>query len=347
MAEVFQTGKPRREGRVDKDADELRGIRVELGVRSEISVPLEVAGERRGVLAAASRAADFFSEGDLRFLTTVSQWVGMVAHRAELSQQATSEAEARTRRAVAEDLVTVLAHDFRNLLTPLRGRLELLGRRLQREGQDRNVDDVRHIVRTVDRLERLVRDLLDTARLEQGLFVLDPRPIDLVDLARLTAAEIEPTPGAVHVEAPMDELVVSADTSRLRQVIENLLSNALKVQPEHQPVRMKLETDDSYAVLKICDRGPGIAPNVLPNLFQRFGAGAGSVGLGLGLYLARGITEAHSGSLQVESQLGKGSCFTMRLPLEQVAALAVEASGSGQRNGHTTTTPASGGGAAR
>jgi two-component system OmpR family sensor kinase len=340
MAEVFQRGQPRREGRVDKDAGELRGIRVGLGIRSDISVPLYVAGERRGVLAAASKSADFFSEGDLRFLTTVSRWVGMVAHRAELSQQATSESAARTRRAVAEDLVTVLAHDFRNFLTPLRGRLELLGRRLQREGQDRHVDDVQHVVRTVDRLDRLVRDLLDTARLEQDLFVLDSRPIDLVDLARLTAAEIEPTPGAVHVEAPMDELVVSADTSRLRQVIENLLSNALNVQPEHQPVLMELETDDSCAVLKISDRGPGIATDVLPNLFQRFGAGAGSVGLGLGLYLARGITEAHNGSLEVESHLGKGACFTLRLPLEPVAAAVVGRCGSAQRDGQTSTTMA-------
>jgi len=343
MAEVFQTGQPHREGRVDKDTGELRGIRVELGIRSDISVPLEVAGERRGVLAAASKAADFFSEGDLRFLATVSRWVGMVAHRAELSQQATLEAAARTRRVVAEELVTVLAHDFRNFLTPLRGRLDLLERRLQREGQDRHVNDVQRIVGTVDRLDRLVRDLLDTARLDQGLFVLDRRPINLVELVRLTAAEIEPEPGAVHVEAPMEELVVSADTSRLRQLIENLLSNALKVQPEHQPVRVTLDTDGVSAILEVSDCGPGIASDVLSNLFQRFGAGSGSTGLGLGLYLARGIAEAHRGSLEVESQLGRGACFRLRLPLEGMAALVVPPRGSVQRNGYASTTAPNGG----
>jgi signal transduction histidine kinase len=192
-------------------------------------------------------------------------------------------------------------------------------------------------LRTVDRLDRLVRDLLDTAGLEQGLFVLDHRPVDLVDLARLTAAEFDPTPGAVQVEAPMEELIVSADASRLRQLIENLLSNALKVQPEHEPVLMMLEADGTSAILKIYDRGPGIAADVLPNLFQRFGAGAGSVGLGLGLYLARGIAEAHSGSLEVESQFGHGACFTVRLPLEPVAAAAVGPDGSVHRNGHTRT----------
>lgn len=140
----------------------------------------------------------------------------------------------------------------------------------------------------------------------------------------------------------MDELVVSADTSRLRQVIQNLLSNALKVQPEHQPVLMTLEADDSYAALKISDSGPGIPPDALPKLFQRFGAGAGSVGLGLGLYLARGITEAHSGSFEVESHLGDGACVTVRLPLEPAAA-AVGPTTSVQRNGHSSTIRATGG----
>jgi two-component system, OmpR family, sensor kinase len=342
MAEVFQTGQPRREGRVDKDEAELRGIRVGLGIRSDISVPLDVAAERRGVLAAASRAADFFTEGDLRFLATVSRWVGMVAHRAELSERARSAVAAGARRAAAEDLVTVLAHEFRNFLTPLRARLELLGRRLQREGKEHHVDDIHQVVRTVDRLDRLVRDLLDTARLEQGLFVLDPSPLDLVDLARVTAAEIEPTPGAVAVDAPMDELVVSADASRLRQVIENLLSNALKVQPDQEPVSLTLAAEDSGAVLRISDRGPGIAPDVLPNLFQRFGAGAGSIGLGLGLYLARGIAEAHSGSLEVESLPGQGACFTLRLPLEPSTVVLRGRNGSARASAHTAMEMATG-----
>jgi signal transduction histidine kinase len=320
MVEVFQTGAPRHAGRVERDTLELRGIREGLGIRSEISVPLEVAHERRGVLAAVSTAPEFFSEGDLRFLATVSRWVGMVAHRAELSENAASDAAAQGRRAAAEDLITVLAHDFRNFLTPLRGRLDLMGRRARREGQERYLNDARELVRTVDRLDRLVRDLLDSARLKQGLFELTRQPVDLVELARLTAAELAVTPGAVEVQAAMDELVVSADASRLRQVFENLLSNALKVQPEDKPVVMLLETSDGCATITVADRGPGIASEVFPHLFQRFGAGSESVGLGLGLYLARGITDAHGGSLEVDSGPGEGARFMVRLPLEQGAS---------------------------
>jgi len=316
LVEVFQTGTPRRASRVDRDTRELRGIRVELGIRSEIGVPLEVAGERRGVLAAVSTAAEFFSEGDLRFLRTVSRWVGMVAHRAELTEHAASEAAAHGRRAAAEELVTVLAHDFRNFLTPLRGRLELLGRRARREGQERYLRDAEELVLTVDRLDRLTRDLLDTARLRQGLFELTREPVDLVELARVTVAEFAAAPGAVEVQAPMDELVVSADSGRLQQVFENLLSNALKVQPAGEPVKIVLDAGDGWATLTVADRGPGVAPEVIPHLFERFRPGSGSVGLGLGLYLAHGITQAHGGSLEVDSCPGQGARFMVRLPLE-------------------------------
>jgi len=101
MVEVFESGSFRHAGHVERDARELRGFRVGLGVRSEISVPLEIATQRAGVLTAVSVAPEFFSESDLRFLATVSHWVGIVAQRAELRQQTSSEADARGRRAAA------------------------------------------------------------------------------------------------------------------------------------------------------------------------------------------------------------------------------------------------------
>ena len=267
-------------------------------------MPLEVAGERRGVLSAVSTSAEFFTQGDLQFLVTVGRWVGMVAHRAELVDRSTSEAAATGRRAAAEELITILAHDFRNLLTPLRARVDLLARRARREAQPRYVRDAEELIGSVDRLDRLVRDLLDSARLKQGVFELTREPVDLVELVRMTAAEFAPMPGMIELRAPMDELVVSADAGRLRQVIENLVSNALKVPPENEPVLIELTMDESWAIVAVVDCGPGLAPEVMPHLFERFGAGPGSIGLGLGLYLARGISNAHGGILEVDSRPG-------------------------------------------
>jgi len=314
MVEVFETGAPRQCGRVDLDQDELRGIREGLGVRSDISVPLDIAGSRAGVLVAVSASHDFFSEADLRFLATVARWVGVVAHRAQLAEAAAREAMAQGRRIAAEELVTVLAHDLRNLLTPLRMRIGMMGRRARRDGHEGYVRDADEIVRTVDRLEQLVHELLDTARLEQGLFTLSTRAVDLVELLRDTVADL--APGAVEVRTQAAEVVVCADPGRLRQAIENLLSNALKVQPEGDVVIVDLAVCESWATVTVEDRGPGIPPEVLPRLFERFGSGPGSVGLGLGLYLARGIAEAHAGSLEVDSRPGRGTRFTLRLPLE-------------------------------
>jgi two-component system, OmpR family, sensor kinase len=211
-------------------------------------------------------------------------------------------------------LITVLAHDLRNFLTPLRMRIGMMSRRARRDGNEGYVRDADEMVRTVDRLEQLVHELLDTARLEQGLFTLSVRPVDLVELLRGTVADL--APGAVQVRAEQAELVVCADPVRLRQAIENLLSNALKVQPEDDAVQVHVAACESWATVTVEDRGPGIPPDVLPRLFQRFGSGPGSVGLGLGLYLARGIAEAHAGSLEVDSSSGRGARFTLRLPLE-------------------------------
>ncbi len=305
MVEVFESGTFRHEGRVDRDTGELRGIRVGLGVRSEISVPLEIAGTRAGVLTAVSTAPDFFSEADLRFLATVSRWVGMVAQRAEHGELTASQADAHGRRAAAEELITILAHDFRNFLTPLRGRLELLGRRARRDGHDRYARDSDELVGTLDRLERLVRDLLDAARLEQGLFDLTKQPVDVLELVTATVADFAPGEYSVRVRTEADELVVFADPNRLRQVVV-----------------VELEGCEPWASIAIEDQGPGIAPEVLPTLFQRFARGSASVGLGLGLYLARGITEAHGGTLAVDSRIGRGARFTVRLPLDHAALSA-------------------------
>ncbi|HEX2170942.1 MAG TPA: LuxR C-terminal-related transcriptional regulator [Dehalococcoidia bacterium] len=97
------TGQPYLSGHVDQDAGELLGIREGLGVRSEMIVPLDVSGERRGVLMANSAEAEAFPEGDLHFLGAVSRWVSLVMHRAELSEQVTRQAEERGRRAALEE----------------------------------------------------------------------------------------------------------------------------------------------------------------------------------------------------------------------------------------------------
>ncbi len=113
-------------------------------------------------------------------------------------------------------------------------------------------------------------------------------------------------------------LVAEADANRLRQVLENLLSNALRHSPEGMPVIVEVTTqqrkDTTWAVITVQDAGPGIAPDLLPRLFTRFASEGNTKGLGLGLYLARGIAVAHGGTLTVDSTPGKGASFRLELP---------------------------------
>ncbi|MDB5059366.1 MAG: Chemotaxis regulator - transmits chemoreceptor signals to flagelllar motor component CheY, partial [Chloroflexi bacterium] len=233
--EVFQTGQPFFTSHAEADPQLSLGIKQGLGIKSMICVPLEVAGERRGVISADSTKAEHFTEADLRFIEAVSQWVGMVAHRAELVEMSTAAAEEQGRREAAEELVTVLAHDFRNYLTPLLARLDFMRLRSTREGRDRDAQDVELLTQIVRRLQHLIDNLLDATTLEQGIFTLTVQPVDLVELARICAELLRSSTSHITVEGP-DELVIEGDPERLQQAIENLITNAVKHGPEGAPV---------------------------------------------------------------------------------------------------------------
>lgn len=316
IAEVFKTGRSRLDGQVDRDPEELRGYVNGLGVRSSLAVPFDVDGVRRGVLSAVSGASEFFQLGDLMFLEAVASWVGIITQQAERVEQARRAEAERARRAGADEIITVLAHDLRNHLHPLLGRLQLL--RLHAEaGREVEVRELETSVRSVQRLSRLTNDLLDLKRLDEGLFNLNLVAVDLTVIARETAAGLATAAVPIQVSGA-DSLVVIADADRVRQALENLLSNAVKYSPSGKFVRVSVKAENesrALAVLEVIDEGPGISPELLPRLFERYTSSPDSPGLGLGLYLAHRIARAHGGDLTVQSAPGAGACFRLELPV--------------------------------
>ncbi|MDQ3928141.1 MAG: GAF domain-containing sensor histidine kinase [Chloroflexota bacterium] len=316
-AAVFNTGECYHNGHVDRDPSVPVGMIRGLGIRSMLIVPLDVAGERRGVVQACSGKEDAFSDEDLSFLEAVSHWVGAVAHRAELVERIAQDAALQARQVVAEELVTVLAHDLRNYITPLKGRLSMMLDRAMREGRERDIEDAEAATRAVRRLQALITDLMDVARLDQGVFSLSREPLNLVTLLQEATGVMQTGKLDIVLRTP-DELRVEADPERLKQAIENLIANALRHSPKGMPVDVEVMSqrrdDGEWAIVTITDEGPGITPELMPRLFTRFASGPGSEGLGLGLYLARSIAEAHGGTLTVESSAGKGTRFQLALP---------------------------------
>lgn len=316
--QVYETKAPFMTGRLEEDPDELPGIKHRLGVRSSLMVPLPIGMETRGVLGVMSARKDFFTDHDLRFLQAVARWVGMVAHRVELVQELTKLAVKQARRKAAEELITVLAHDMANHLLPLQARIQLIQRRAARNQEPEDLRDATGAAASLRSLTRLINDLLDVGRLDQGLFNLRPHPVDLTGLVRELAATASTPEHPVRFEGP-EELVTVADPDRVRQVLENLVANALKHSPPGRPVSVELRAqsrpEGPWVRVTVSDQGTGIAPEQLPTLFERFTRGPGSMGLGLGLYLARRIAEAHGGTLEVVSTSRAGTCFGLSLPV--------------------------------
>jgi len=234
--EVFETGASYRTGRADQDPAGAAAMSRNLGARSIMAAAFEVNGQRRGVLQVDAAQSDLFSADDQRFLEAVALWVGMVVQQAELTEQVAREAAAQARRVVAEELIDVLAHDLRTPLTPLRGRLDLIRRQAERVGEHNILHNVGAAADAVHRLDTMIARLLDTARLEGGVFHLAPRPVDLAALARETA-DLLRAPGAdLLVQAPT-ALWRTCDPERVRQALENLLGNAIKHSPKGAPHR--------------------------------------------------------------------------------------------------------------
>lgn len=315
--EVFESGVSHIEHHAERDG-ELRGLVDELGVRATLNVAFDVNGVRRGVLAAASARPEFFEGSDLKFLEIVARWVGALVARAELTELARRAEAENARRNGAEEIITVLAHDLRNLLQPLLARLQVMRIRLE-NGNNVSISDIDRGLQSMQRLSALTDDLLDLKRLEDGLFGLKLDPVDFACLATETAAYLGATAGAVRVTGE-SKLVGVADGARVRQALENLVANAVKYSPEGKPVEVRVTREEQdgrgWAVLEVLDVGPGIAPAVALTLFDKYAASPDSKGLGLGLYLAHGIARVHGGELSVHPRSAGGTRFRLRLPLE-------------------------------
>lgn len=315
--DVYRTGRVFRTGNLFDDPEELRGIREGLKIQSQIGVPLEVGGTRRGMVMIASQQRDYFTDVDEAFACSVVRWIGSVAHRAELIRDIEQNAVEQGRRAAADEIITVLAHDLRNYLAPIVSRLYSLRHRLAAEERNADVTEVNALVGSVGRLSELVSDLLDAARIDRGLFELDLQPVDLTCLASEAAASFSTAAHELIVKSTTSVLVW-ADCARIRQCIDNVLANAIEHSPEGAPINVfvteKEKDGGTWGQVEIIDEGPGIADDLLPRIFDRFISGHhAKTGLGLGLYLAKRIAVAHGGDIVAEQQAGHGARFVVSL----------------------------------
>jgi PAS domain S-box-containing protein len=230
-------------------------------------------------------------------------------------------AAARQLDRLKTNFVNAISHELRTPLTSIKGYAEFLEDELQGPLNADQASFVREIEVGARRLEALIDDLLDFARIDAGTFTLHPRPFDLQDKVREVLSSLHPQAQKARVQLEPDlepaPLVVEADPQRVGQVLFNLIGNAIKFTEDGGTIILRTRRTPDAVRCEVIDTGIGIAPEDQAKLFQRFSqleAGAKVGGTGLGLSISKAIVEAHEGTIGVTSVPGGGSTFWFSLP---------------------------------
>ncbi|HXJ18784.1 MAG TPA: ATP-binding protein [Polyangia bacterium] len=227
------------------------------------------------------------------------------------------------------DFYSIIAHDLRSPLNAMLLRTEMLLRGHRGVLAAEVISDLRKMDSHMRRLVALINDFLDFARMEEAAHKMERVRVDLGELIGQIVDDFKPlvenTGQEIRVVVEPCVLVTLGDRSRLQQVLANLIANAIKFAPPHGTIRVAAGVVQTWCEVSVEDDGPGIAAEVVPQLFQRYArgpaTGSESGGTGLGLLIVREIVEAHGGTVGVESTPGQGSRFWFRLPSADNAAM--------------------------
>ena len=219
-----------------------------------------------------------------------------------------------------DNFISMASHELRTPLTALKLQTALLRRPLARQGLQTAISDLDFIETQINALTRMVEELLDVSKIQAGRLGYVQEPVDLDALLREIVQIMQQShPSHRILIHGAVQASLLADRERLRQVFTNLLSNAIKYSPDAQAVEIDLSSSKEAVTIRVQDHGPGIPPEQRDKIFERFyrvtGPGQGTIpGLGMGLYIVAEIVKDHGGTIMVDSDVGKGSTFTVILP---------------------------------
>jgi len=278
-----------------------------------------------------------FAVKDLRYLLTFAMMfaVGMLTSSAmhRIRRQAR---EARTEE-LRSSLLSAVSHDLRTPLAAITGAATTLRDDTGRLSRQEQLELLDAVCEEAERLERLVRNLLDMTRVQSGALPVEREWVPLEELvgAALGRVQSQLAGRAIGTRLPPELPLLSVDPVLLEQVLVNLLENAAKHTPAGSPVDIEARATEAAVMLEVADRGPGIAPAAAVRVFERFVRGAdGNVpGSGLGLAICRGIVEAHGGVIDVRSRPGGGAVFRVSLPRRGAPPEVPEATGLAEPGG--------------
>lgn len=325
VGKILRTGNPQLVSEITdeilsesvKSPEQIAMLR-SFGLKSLIGVPLKVRGKVIGVITfVTSESGYHYSATDLAVAQDLAERGAVAIENAKLYREL-QDADRRK-----DEFLATLAHELRNPLAPIRNSLQILKMPRVQEEIARQTRDM--MERQVHHLVRLVDDLLDVSRVMRGK--IDLRK-ESVELATVIARAVETATPLIESQGHQLEVTVApesmrleADPVRLVQAFGNLLNNSAKYSESNGFIELSASADKGEATVRICDKGIGISPDVLPHIFELFVQAdhtsmKAQGGLGIGLTLVKNLIEMHGGTVSATSEgLGKGAEFIVRLPL--------------------------------
>ncbi|MBI4408180.1 MAG: PAS domain S-box protein [Gemmatimonadetes bacterium] len=284
-------------------------------------VPLLARGRMFGAMTlVCSRAQRSLDERDVALAEELARRAAFAIDNARLYREALQAVRSR------DEVLSVVSHDLGNPLSAIFIGAGLLEGELPDASVDATVrQHLDAIRRSAEQMERLIHDLLEIRRMEAGRLQLRPQPVKVAPLVAETRQILQPlaTVKSLRLEAEIGDGLppVRADRERLLQILSNLVGNAVKFTPSGGTITIRVEPAGDALRFSVSDTGPGIPEDQLPFIFDRFWQAqhTGRRGIGLGLAIAKGLVEAHGGSIWAESRVGAGSTFHFTMPADRPA----------------------------
>ncbi|MFN3374757.1 MAG: ATP-binding protein, partial [Chloroflexus sp.] len=318
------------------DSESTRLI-VNEGIRSSLTCPLIANGVPVGFIFFSSTKPNTYTNEHIERYMQIAEQLSVIVEKGNLVSQLAAQkellekqsAELRRLSALKNNLLGMVAHDLRNPVAIIQMMAAILrNQQLQRppEERQRMLDD---IYRQTEHMLAMLNDLLDLSQIENGTVTISPEPVAIKSLLEETINrhQLLANPKQTRIElATLIDGTVYADPLRLRQVLDNLISNAVKFSPPGSTITVSAERDGDWWKFAVSDQGPGISPDERSRLFEAFSRlsarpTGGEKSTGLGLAIARKVVMAHGGVIDVSSTPGQGATFWFTLP----AALRKEA----------------------
>jgi signal transduction histidine kinase len=305
-------------------ADEARLLG--LGLRARLSAPLLAGAEVLGLISFVRREPDSFTAEEIELASLIGRLAATAVQniRAYEAERRTVE-ELRRLSAMRADFVSLVSHELRSPIAAVVGSAQTLQQRWRELSPWQRESFLALIAGETGRLADLISDILDTSRIESGDFSYAFADVDVGEIAEEAAATASVEQDEVPVRATVRRPIpaVRGDRVRLRQLLSNLIDNAVKYSAAGDRVDIDVSAGDGRVLVDVRDRGPGIPRDQQRVIFEKFGRARGGgtkPGTGLGLFIAQSIAEVHGGSLAVRSSPGEGSTFTLTLPGEAAPA---------------------------